>query len=397
MIANRARRRVFVDLAPLDPAGGNGGVRPFVLGLLERLLSRGRLDLCLLVKPAAAAVVEPVSARGARILLLGRDVFEPRWALRRRRLLPGALRRPLDLLLPDRSSLRRLGAEALFSPLQTATFHEPDLPHVAVAYDFQDLDHPEFFTPHERRRRAELRLHLSRAGAVVAISAATRDAAVARAGVRPDRVTVLPPLSPPERTPLESAELDERLTRLGLARGSFAVYPANFWPHKNHERLLAAIASPRVAGLAGFRIALCGALDAGREEALARAGSLGISAKVATFPYLPEADVTALVQGARFLVFPSLFEGFGIPVLEAFRLGTAVACSALPALRELAGSAAFLFDPEDGEALARALAALWTDGPLRKRLVTEGSSRASAFRPEEVVERYEALLLGVGR
>lgn len=393
MIANTAPTRVFVDLAPLAADGTNGGAGPFVLGLLAGLLERPGLDLHLLVKPEAAAAVEPLEERGARLHLLGRDVFEPRWLLRRRRLLPRALRRPLDLLLADRASLRRRGADVLFSPLQTATFHEPGLRHVAIAYDFQDLDHPEFFTPHERRRRAELRPHLRRADMVVAISGATGEVAVSRVGLRPERVTVLPPVLA-ARAPLANATLGAALSSLGLSPGAFAVYPANYWPHKNHARLLEALAVPPLADDPSFLLVLCGALEGERSGLAAEVERRGLSARVRVLPYQPEETVTALIQGARLLVFPSLFEGFGIPVLEAFALGTPVACSDLPALRELARDAALRFDPGVPGAIGEALARLWEDAALREGLVRPGRERARDVLGGDTVGSYAALLAG---
>src|SRR5204863_5401831 len=117
--------------------------------------------------------------RGASLHLLGEEIDEPRRLLRLRRRV---------FSRPDRRSLRAHGASLLFSPLGTAAFHERGLAHVAVAYDFQELSHPDFFTPRERRRRRELRADLLRATRVVAISDATRREGIERAGLDARRV-----------------------------------------------------------------------------------------------------------------------------------------------------------------------------------------------------------------
>ncbi|HKC23701.1 MAG TPA: glycosyltransferase family 1 protein [Thermoanaerobaculia bacterium] len=378
MIREANRPRVFVDLAPLAPDGTNGGSRPFVLELLSRLLSRDLCELHLLVKRPAAALLAGVAERGATLHLLGEEIREPRRLLRiRRRAFPR----------PDRGSLRARGASLLFSPLGTAAFHERGLAHVAVAYDFQEVSHPDFFTPPERRRRRDFRADLRRATRVVAISEATRREGIERAGLDARRVDVIPPVVP-ERRPLEPDELHERLARLALAPDGFAVYPANFWPHKNHARLVEAVAR---AG-AVPRVVLCGALDEARERIRADANAAGLGERIAVLPYLDDADVTALLQGARLLVFPSLFEGFGIPVLEAFRLGTPVVCSGIPALRELAGDTALFFDALDSGSIASALASLWDDASLRAELARRGAGRASAFANDTAVDRYAEVL-----
>jgi glycosyltransferase involved in cell wall biosynthesis len=198
---------------------------------------------------------------------------------------------------------------------------------------------------------------------------------------------VIPPLVP-ERKPLDARELRERLARLGVETGRYAFYPANFWPHKNHARLLTAAA--RAPG--EVRLVLCGALADARERLRSDAGALGLASRVEVLPYLEDADVSALLQGARFLFFPSLFEGFGIPVLEAFRIGAPVACSDIPALSELAGDAALLFDPKSPDAIASALAALWNDDAARASFARRGRERARLFDGGAAADRWADVL-----
>ncbi|MEO8056137.1 MAG: glycosyltransferase family 1 protein [Acidobacteriota bacterium] len=390
--------RVFVDLAPLSPDGGNGGARLFVLDLLRALLERPDAhEIHLLVKPDAEAAVAPLVAKGAFVHRLGPglDVEEPRKILRTRRRLHGFFQPLLDLAAPDHTSLRRLGADVLFSPLGTTAFHEPGLPHVVVAYDFQDLAYPQFFTLDERRRRIEFRGDLRRADRVVAISEATKLMAVERVHVKAERISVLPPLAGLSRRALDPRDAIARLDALGLFRAEYAVYPANFWPHKNHERLLAAAARVLTED-PDFLLVLCGALDEEREALRAKVEAMGLKASVRVLPYLEDADTTALIEGAEFLVFPSLFEGFGIPVLEAMSLGTPVGCSDLPALLELAGDAALFFDPGDDAGIAQTMVRLSTEDETRERLVQKGLARAAAYAAIDVAGEYHELLGSTG-
>jgi glycosyltransferase involved in cell wall biosynthesis len=386
--------RVFVDLAPLSPDGGNGGARLFVLDLLAELLGRPDAhEIHLLVKPEAEAPVAPLVAQGAFLHRLGPglDVEEPRKILRTLRRLHGFFQPLLELAAQDRSSLRRLGADVLFSPLGTAAFHETGLPHVVVAYDFQDLVYPQFFDADERRRRIEFRGDLRRADRVVAISQATKLMAVERVHVKAERISVLPPIAGPMRAPLDPRDAIARLDALGLFRAEYAFYPANFWPHKNHERLLAAAA--RVAReTPDFVLVLCGALDEAREALREKVRAAGLAASVRILPYLDDADATALIAGAEVLVFPSLFEGFGLPVLEAMALETPVACSDLPALLELAGDAALFFDPLDEAGIAQSILRLWTEDETRDRLVAKGVARAQKVARIDVAGGYHELL-----
>jgi len=392
------RLRVFVDLAPLSPDGDNGGARLFTLDLLAALLGRpGAHEYHLLVKPAAEAAMAPLVAKGAALHRLGPglDVEEPRKILRTRRRLHGFFQPLLELAAPDRTSLKRLGADVLFSPLGTAAFHETALPHVVVAYDFQDLVYPQFFDADERRRRIEFRGDLRRADRVVAISEATKAMAVERVHVKSERITVLPPIAGRLRAALDPREALNRLDDLDLHRAEFAVYPANFWPHKNHERLLAATARI-VREEPEFLLVLCGALDESREKLRGQIESLGLDQNVRLLPYLEDADATALLEGAQFLVFPSLFEGFGLPVLEAMTLGTPVACSDLPALLEVARDAALFFDADDEHGLSATMLRLWREDETRDRLVRKGRARAAVYAGIDVAGAYHELLGSTG-
>jgi glycosyltransferase involved in cell wall biosynthesis len=381
-------RSVFVDFSTLPPDGSSGGAARFTLRLLSALAARRDAHRYrVLVKRETARLVALLCGSAVEIEVLGDAISEPHLLRRTVRRLP----RRLSRFVPDPGVLRLQGADVLFSPLFTALFHEPGLRHVAVAYDFQELFHAEFFDLGERARRKAFRADLARADRVVAISEATRKDAIERAGIRPERVTVLPPVVGAARTPLPRADLAARLSALELEAGSYAVYPANYWPHKNHERLLAAFVRARKSR-SELALVFCGALDEAGQRLLALTRNQRLTEAVSVLPYLPDSDVTALLQGARFLIFPSLYEGFGIPVLEAMALGTPVACSDLPVLHELADGNAVYFDPEEEASIADALSLLWTSEETRHRLSAGGLARAAQYASLDVVAEYHRLL-----
>jgi len=164
-------------------------------------------------------------------------------------------------------------------------------------------------------------------------------------------------------------------------------------PHKNIERLVRAYArKPRehtlvLAGLRGFQTSAIEALIA----------KLGIAERVGIPGWLPREDLMRLYEKAHAFVFPSTFEGFGIPVLEAMAAGIPVACADIPALREVAGEgaeeAALFFDPLDEDALAAALDRIATDTELRRRLAAAGPERARPFTWRRAAEKTLAALL----
>jgi glycosyltransferase involved in cell wall biosynthesis len=152
-------------------------------------------------------------------------------------------------------------------------------------------------------------------------------------------------------------------------------------PHKNLERLIRAYARQRrnfklvIAGMRGFHSAVLEALivELGCGE------KPGSPYSVRLTGWIPRDELMRLYAGARAFIYPSTFEGFGMPVLEAMAAGIPVACSDIPPLREVAGDAALFFDPSDDDAVATALDRIASDETLRRELAQAAPLRARGF------------------
>jgi glycosyltransferase involved in cell wall biosynthesis len=164
-------------------------------------------------------------------------------------------------------------------------------------------------------------------------------------------------------------------------------------PHKNIERLVRAYArKPRecklvLAGLRGFQAAAIDALIA----------ELGIGERVTIPGWLPREELMRLYERAHAFVYPSTFEGFGMPVLEAMAAGIAVACADIPALREVGDDAVLFFDPLDEDAITDALDRITSDAELRGRLVVAGPERARPYTWIRTAEKTLETLVRVTR
>jgi glycosyltransferase involved in cell wall biosynthesis len=231
---------------------------------------------------------------------------------------------------------------------------------------------PSLFPPRWRLLyRVGLRAALRRADVLLAPSQATADDLLAR-GADPDRLRVTPLAS---SLPSGTADVDEVLHRLRIPR-PYVLCPATLEPRKNHVRLLRAFRQvspdvPHTLVLAGPD----GAARADVETELERPGHLRA---MRTGPLDPD-DLDAVERGADAIAYVSLYEGFGLPVIEGMQRGIPVVASTTPAVAETAGDAALLVDPEDVAAIAEGLAAALTDEGLRARLSARGRERAAGF------------------
>ncbi|HZC29326.1 MAG TPA: glycosyltransferase family 1 protein [Gaiellaceae bacterium] len=165
-------------------------------------------------------------------------------------------------------------------------------------------------------------------------------------------------------------------------------------PHKNLERLLEALAL--IPGERRPRLVLAGHATSYEDELRADAARLGVADDTRFLGWLPEDDLDSLYRSATSFVFPSLYEGFGLPVLEAMARGVPVACSDRGALAEIADGAAVLFDPERPRSIATAIERLLADPAERERLRDAGRATAARFTWAETARRtlasYESAL-----
>ncbi|MBW7882230.1 MAG: glycosyltransferase family 4 protein, partial [Caldilineaceae bacterium] len=252
--------------------------------------------------------------------------------------------------------------------------YRPGVPTVLTFYDLIPLLYPESVS-----RRARLlfqlttRLALHAADHVLAISEASRRDLLTRFKVAPERVTTAPLAAAARFSPQPAAALDAVRAKYDL-RTPFLLYVGINKPHKNLVTLVEAFVRARRGA---WRLVIAGAWDPRYPQARTAAAELAPGDAVRFLGPIDEDDLPALYAAAEAFVFPSRYEGFGLPVLEAMACGAAVACSNVSSLPEIAGEAALLFPPEDQEAMAQTLARLMDDAALRTRLREKSLVRAA--------------------
>lgn len=377
--------RIAVDLTPLAPGGENGGVKLLALELV-RQLSRSAPEWEFVLLTAARSHDELAELDAANVRRL--CVVAPPEA--------GGLRRRLAAVLPPRvkfllksayrtvfrrSLLRNEGVDLLFCPFTASLCFDPLVPLVAVVCDLQYLYYPQFFSADERYHRdRHFREACRWAERIVCISEYVRGTVLEQSEVRPERVLAIPIAPLPRGNPSSSEAAVRLLNDLGVTPDRFLLYPANFWPHKNHAALLTAFHNYRTRHPASdLRLVCTGAPGARQESVRARAAQMGLDAWVRFPGYLSDAEYSALLSACRAMIFPSLYEGFGMPVAEAMRAGKPVLCSHVASLPEIAGAAALLFDPHRPDRITAAIERLETDPALVASLIEQGRQRAATF------------------
>ncbi|HVE80874.1 MAG TPA: glycosyltransferase family 1 protein [Candidatus Dormibacteraeota bacterium] len=169
-------------------------------------------------------------------------------------------------------------------------------------------------------------------------------------------------------------------------------YPAGRWQHKNHSRLINAFAAVAKQN-ASVRLKLTGTVQSQDEAIASQIKSLGLGGRIDFLGHVSEKQLPDLYRGATALIFPSLFEGFGIPIVEAMASGCPVACSNTTSLPEVGGQAALYFDPAKESEITDAMIRLLNDESLRQRLAKLGFDQVRKFTPEamarQTVKIYE--------
>jgi glycosyltransferase involved in cell wall biosynthesis/SAM-dependent methyltransferase len=378
------RPLVAIDVTPVLPGSENGGAKRLVLALLDELAARGRHRYVLLTTPSnhdgfagfeRDGMKRSCLAGGAAGQVTGHGVLERLWRPRGRR-----ITRPLGAQ----------GVKLLFCPMTDPAHVELGTPTVCTVYDLQHLEYPDFFTVDERvNRDAFLNRVKNVASLVVCISEFTRREVIGRLGLAPERVRAIPVAIHHRLVPPSAEAVRQMRSRFGLGDAPYALYPANGWLHKNHQLLLVGFAQlladrpelPLHLVLAGNLLGL----GPGLQEAVTR---MNLARRVHLVGFVSDEELAQLLRGAFCLLFPSLYEGFGIPLLEAMQSGTPIVCSRAASLPEVGGGAARYIDPRRPGDIGVALQELYDQPELRRALIERGGRRLEEFRSADMVDRY---------
>ena len=370
--------RVCLDVSAA--AQRRGGIGRYAERLAEALAATPGVDLRLLYHGRRGTSLPPALARvPAHHVRLGSKPWRASLAL------ANLLGLPLD---------RAVGTCDLFHATDHVLPPLRRLPSVFTVHDLAFLVHPE---THLRSNRAYLAAMMPRyvaaATLLIADSESTRRDVLARYAVAPDQVRVVPLGVEPTFAPMRPEQARRLVAeRHGLA-GPYLLFVGTLEPRKNLRGLLEAYAALQRRRADPPLLAIAGAEGWQYDDLYQVVQREGLAQRVRFLGRVADADLPALYSAAAVFVYPSLYEGFGLPPLEALSCGAPVVCSDRSSLPEVVGDAALLVDPLDGRALAGALERLLEDDALRRDLRGRGLARAARF----TWERTAAATLDVYR
>jgi glycosyltransferase involved in cell wall biosynthesis len=266
------------------------------------------------------------------------------------------------------------------------------LPTVYNPHDLQHLHYPQLFTREQIEwRETVYRAGCNEAAAVVADSHWAKRDIAERYGISPDKVYAVWPGPATELYPEPTPSTLTQVRRKFRLPDIFALYPAQTWPHKNHIRLLEALALLRDKDGLALHVICTGRKNQFWPKIETRLRELRLEQHVRFPGFVHATEIRALYRMAQFVIFPSLFEGAGLPVIEAFAEGAPVACSSAASLSEYAADAALLFDPSCVQGISQALHRMTSDAGVRAELRARGAERARLFSWRRAARIYRAI------
>jgi glycosyltransferase involved in cell wall biosynthesis len=276
-----------------------------------------------------------------------------------------------------------------FCPLGALWPRPLPIPTVVTLIDIQEVFYPQFFTDFEKySREFHFRGSSRMADRVITISHFSKQTIVEHHRVSAHKVTVSHLCAD---TRYYRAAGVAQTPNCPLPEGDFIIYPANYWVHKNHDTLLRALQWLKIEK--GLRIdAVFTGYDVPNGYRLAQeAAEYGLSEQVYQAGYVTVEELAYLYSRAKMLVFPSLFEGFGIPLVEAMAAGCPVVAAEVTSLPEIGSEAAEYFDPASPQSIGMAIEKVWGDEALRQRLIQRGRRRALDFSATKLAQTHRTV------
>lgn len=400
--------KVAVDLTPLTNDLGIGGERTLAIELIRRLGSAdSNFEYILLTSADTHEKLAELDSRNVcrvcvkdatRISATGR--IGQQLHLLVNSIFSGSIQKSIKNsyrkvfpLVKSTSLLNNIGVDLLFCPFTGPIYHTPGIPTVCIVHDLQFLKYPEYFSKIDLMYLKE---HFDEAcelsAQIITVSDFVKQTILENSKLKDGNISVI-------HNSIQSRFKTDRelsikiLDVYGLNREGYLFFPAKYWPHKNHRTALQGFklflrSHPRQKK----KLVFSGISPQSKIDLQALVSKLGLEANVVIFGWVEEDTLAALYKFCWAVLIPSMYEGFGIPVIEGFSFEKPVLCSNVTSLPEVGGDAALYFDPTNIEDIARAISNLADHPEISTALVEKGRAQLSKFSDSQgMALQYETV------
>lgn len=376
--------RICIDArVPDGPASGGRAVLVGLAAAFSKLVDGDEEYFFLVLKDSHQWLRPYISGRCQLLPLRSGPSLLRRLARRfpyvrslRRKLRPKGVNQPMSIPHSD-GTIESTGIDLMYFAGTAGFLTKIDT--VYEIHDLQYLHYPQYFAPEVLKERDYRYRELCAQAKLVVVPSewGKRDLELGF-GIEVQKIAVVP-WAPVLRHEMPCESDLASVRQEFLLPQEFAFYPAHTWPHKNHFGLLEALAIIRDQNGERIPLVCSGSSDDFLKQIGKRIQELRLDDQVQFLGYVSDVQLRCLYNLCRLVVFPSFFEGWGLPLLEACSSGVPVACSNIGPFVEQAADAIVTFDPSSPPQIAEAMRTLWNDGPLRRQLIDRGRKQALVY------------------
>lgn len=396
--------RIGINLLPLWP-GKIGGMETYVLNLLDNLAEIDTTNQYYLLTGSWNHDALKVKNSNFKKVLVEKDIsyYTPRESktFKKSLIRNGATRYLYRIWRRYKDNklapiLKEISPDVWFCPLVSLDPRYLTIPSVITIPDIQHEYYPQFFSEQELfNREVNWKNSCYEATKILTISRFSKKCLVEKYGIPQSKVKVTLLAVGKEffvdrhiRCSLNSSTIE--------LPDNYIYYPANTWPHKNHRMLLKGFSIFKKNNKMPLKLVLSG-VNNNHEELAYLIKKLDLTDEVVFLDYVDRKDVPFLYRKALFMIFPSLYEGFGMPLLEAMASECPITASDIDCIREIADDAVLYFNPKDCAKIANAINILVNDEKLRKKLIEAGQKRVKNFSWAKTAEKTIKVFEEIGK
>jgi glycosyltransferase involved in cell wall biosynthesis len=383
--------KIGINLLPLRP-GKIGGMEIYVRNLLMKLSTIDRdNEYYLITAPYSNPSLHFPNENFKKIFFKSEITL----SIKIRYLIERLLGKKSGSDIPLEKIIRKYHFDLWFCPFLNLEPRPVKIPSLITIPDIQHEYYPENFTTRVLfSRKGFIRPSVEMATEIITISDFSKKCFIEKFELDPERIHVIP-LSADDRFSNPPDNVNGMIKKYDLPEEYF-LYPANGWPHKNHLALIQGFSLYKKSFKTPLHLVLTGSGLHGAAALTDPISHNNISEYVHILGYVEDEEMPGLYKNAKALVFPSLFEGFGIPLLEAMAMECPIIASNTTSIPEVAGDAAYYFDPKNPQSICEAMHRIINDPALRENLIRNGKNRVTHYSYDKVARRHLDVFASAG-